>query len=63
MKERRLRQPNLPGVQEPWVVVWQPTNSALDPFDAMSISMPMKSRELFHYCKLLFNDFFEEHPR
>ena len=55
LKERASRQPKLPGVQEPWVVVWQPANTALDPFNAMSINMPLRSRELFRYCKFFGN--------
>lgn len=42
----------VPGVQVPWQIARQPGNTAIDdPFDCLPIKMPLKSKELFHYCK------------
>ncbi len=35
----------------PVSVNWQVSSSASDPFNSLPIDMPLKSRELFHYCE------------
>lgn len=43
---------DVPGVQLPWQVARQLGNTAHDdPFDCLPIKMPLKSKELFHYCE------------
>jgi hypothetical protein len=39
------------GIQAPVPVARQMPNSVLDPFNSLPIEMPLKSKELFHYCE------------
>lgn len=40
----------LPGEQQPWVVGLGVSVDS-DPFDTLGIRMPLKSKQLFHYCE------------
>jgi hypothetical protein len=37
-------------------VTWQVPKSAVDPFNSLPIDMPLRSKELFHYCECLTTD-------
>lgn len=62
LRERRSNKRSLPGQQQPWAAQEPPGSPSCsvaqltrhasgDPFDTLAVQMPLKSQELFYYCR------------